>query len=83
MAAKRLLPYYRRALIEIREEAGAKPADIARAIRMNQSAISKFEAGKTGWPRNPERYVVAYAKVGNVDPSVVWLRAFTLMFGPR
>jgi hypothetical protein len=73
---------------QIREEAGVHQIDIAALVRKpipgggtKPSAISsvyRFEIG-TGWPRNADEYVNAYAKTaGLADPRLVWDRALAL-----
>lgn len=77
---KDLLPYLRTTLVAVRHRsADASQTDIALAEGVAPSQISLFERGQTGgsgWPRNPDARVAAYAAVCGTTSQEIWQEVF-------
>ena len=52
-------------------------AQIAAAMRVNETTIARFEDG-TAWPRRPGDVLLAYANELGMDVRVLWLHGFVL-----
>lgn len=59
---------------EAREKAGVKQVRVAANLEVNQETISRFERGRA-WPRNPERFVAAYAQEVHANALELWEEA--------
>lgn len=62
----------------VREEAKLSQTKVAGEVDVRETSVYRFEIGG-GWPRDPERYVNAYAKTAGLsDPREIWARALEL-----
>jgi transcriptional regulator with XRE-family HTH domain len=68
----------RHALTASRAGAGASLEDVARAAGISHPNFSRFETGEQGWPRDPDRYVRAYAQVAGTTEEALWAEALNL-----
>lgn len=62
---------------EAREEAELSLMDIANRAGVSQSGIHRFEHG-TGWRRDTEEIVAAYATECGLDPDDLWRAALNV-----
>ena len=62
----------------VREDAKLSQTRVAGEVGVRETSVYRFEIGSS-WPRDPERYVNAYAKLAGLeDPRTVWMRALEL-----
>lgn len=65
-AGQKLLYWLGQAARSVRETAGVSRAEIAVAVKRDQSAVERFENGQT-MPQQLERVLAAYAAACNLD----------------
>ena len=76
-----MLLWLARAAVQAREAAGRKQVHIAASADRDQSSIYRFEQaakGKSGWPRDADRIVAAYADDLDIDPIALWAQALQM-----
>lgn len=66
-----------KACAQARSTGGRLQVHVAASANLSQSSVDRFEDG-TVWPRNPDRYIDAYADDLDVSPIDLWRAAIQM-----
>ena len=62
---------------QAREDTGHRTSEIAGAVPIDQSTVTRWEAHRTR-PRDPDQMVTAYSRVTGIPGPELWARALEL-----
>ena len=67
-----LLPHLAEILRQTRIDAGLSLRDMEAPTGLERGSVHRFETHKSGWPRNPDEMVNAYALAAGQSPVELW-----------